>query len=287
MTRITLCAAKGSPGVTTFACVLGAVWPSERAVIVAECDPSGGDLAGRFGLSTRLGMTSLILSERHGGNVKPNYRAHAQQLPGGLDILVAPAGGDSAMALDHELGMSVSEVVSVDCDLLVDCGRLLPGAIGQERMIRTADRVLLLVAPEVAPIAHARWATSKIRELSSTRISAVIVGTGAFKPVEVAEVLDVDVLGVVPTDSRAAGMACGATGTAKEFIRSKLVAFAREIVAALTHEETTAAPSEAGDSGPSTSPEFENASPALLGRVATDVPGPNRYQTQERIRAHP
>jgi hypothetical protein len=181
-------------------------------------------------------MTSLILSERHGGMERPDYRAHAQQLPGGLDILVAPTGGDSAMALDHELGMSASEIVPTDCDLLADCGRLLPGAIGQEKMIRAADKLILLICPEVAPIAHARWATSKIRGLSSTRISAVIVGTGAFKPVEVAEELDVDVLGTAPSDPRAALMACGAAGTAKEFVRSKLVAFARELVTALTEE---------------------------------------------------
>src|ERR1019366_10538581 len=55
VTRLTLCSAKGAPGVTTLACVLGAVWPTHRAVVVAECDPSGGDLAGRFALSTRTG----------------------------------------------------------------------------------------------------------------------------------------------------------------------------------------------------------------------------------------
>lgn len=90
MTRVALCSAKGSPGVTTLACVLGAVWPTDRAIVVAECDPSGGDLAGRFGLSTRIGMTSLVLTERQGAGGPTDYRTHVQQLPGGLDVLVAP-----------------------------------------------------------------------------------------------------------------------------------------------------------------------------------------------------
>ena len=233
MTRVTLCSAKGSPGVTTLSCVLGAVWPAERAVVVAECDPSGGDLAGRFGLSTRVGMTSLVLTERQRVVDPTGHRTHVQQLPGGLDILVAPAGADSATALDIELGTSSFGVVTEDCDLLADCGRLLPGTIGQEKMIRSADKNLLLVRPDVAGIAHARWAACRIRELSRSVTLVVIVGTGAFKPSAVAEELEVNVLGVVPFDPRAAQMACGEPGTAKEFIRSDLVAFAREIVSVL------------------------------------------------------
>ena len=233
MTRVTLCSAKGSPGVTTLSCVLGAVWPADRAVVVAECDPSGGDLAGRFGLSTRLGMTSLVLTERQAVMRTPDYRAHAQQLPGGLDVLVAPAGSDSAVALDRELGMSTSDIVPPDCDLLADCGRLVPGAVGQEKMIRAADGVVLLVRPDVAGVAHARWATSRINELSSSIPYAVVVGTGTYEAAEVAEELDVNVLGAVPFDPSAALMACGSPGTARRFIRSGLVAFAREMVTAL------------------------------------------------------
>jgi hypothetical protein len=234
MSRVTLCSAKGSPGVTTLTCVLGAVWPSDRAVVVAECDPSGGDLAGRFGLSARLGMTSLVLAERQRVEQTSDWRKHLQQLPGGLDVLVAPAGADSAMALDHELGMSSSVLAPGDWDLLADCGRLLPGAVGQERMIRTADVVLVLVRPDVAGVAHARWATSRIGELSSFPPSVVIVGTGVFTPAEVGEELDVNVLGTAPFDPRAASMAAGAPGTAREFVRSGLVGFAREIVSSLT-----------------------------------------------------
>jgi len=280
MISITLCSTKGSPGVTTLSCLLGAVWPSERAVLVAECDPSGGDLAGRFGLSTRIGMTSLVLTDRQGAARLSDYRAHAQQLPGGLDVLVAPTGADSAMALDHEIGMSSSELVSGECDLVADCGRLLPGAIGQEKMIRAADRVLLLVRPEVTGIAHARWATGRIRELSGSSPSVVIAGSGVHRPADVAQELDVKLLGVLPFDARAALMASGAPGTVKEFIRSGLVAFAREVVTALIDDLQTHPERGEGRKGRATRSREADGRRRLLKRLNPE----SRTSRSERTR---
>jgi hypothetical protein len=204
-------------------------------------------------------MTSLVLTERQGTGPRPDYRAHTQQLPGGLDVLVAPTGADSAMALDHELGMSSSDLVSVDCDLVADCGRLLPGSTGQARMIRAADRVLLVVRPDVAGIAHARWAIGRIAELTPSGATVVTMGSGTFGQAEMAEELGLAVLGVVPVDPRAALMACGVAGTARTFVRSDLVAFGRELLVTLIGETSpgrgrrprTADNGRPGDNGPS------------------------------------
>lgn len=270
---------------TTLACVLGAVWPTDRAVVVAECDPSGGDLGGRFGLSTRRGVTSLILTDRQQVGRRPDYRDHAQQLPGGLDVLIGPTGADSAMALDHELGMSSSNLIHDDCDLLADCGRLLPGAIGQGKMIRASDGVLLLVRPDVSGIANARWATSRIRELSQSPVFAVIVGAGAFKSSEVNDELGVDVLGIIPFDPRAARMACGMPGTAKEFVRSGLVAFAREVVIALI--ETTSVSSGHGHGSGRRRSRDRGKRHRILQRLspAPGSPRPRSIRPDERPRA--
>jgi len=287
VTRVTLCSAKGSPGVTTLSCVLGAVWPAERGVVVAECDPSGGDLAGRFQLSVQVGMTSLILVERQRAMRPVDHMAHAQQLPGGLDVLIGPAGADSAMSLDHELGISSSTVVSSDCDLLADCGRLLPGAVGQEKMIRSADEVLLLVRPDVAGIAHARWAASKMRELSPSAASVVIFGTGPYQPAEVAGELDLAILGVVPIDHRAAQMAGGMPGSGKEFSRSALVRFAREIVVGLLERiPTTAVPDVAINTASSVRADDDRR---RITRRLRPVPPAMRTsppQQEEQTRAH-
>jgi hypothetical protein len=144
------------------------------------------------------------------------------------------------MALDYELGMSSSGIVSGDCDLLADCGRLLPGAIGQEKVIRDSEHTLLLVRADVNGIAHARWAASRIGELASGAVSVVVFGTPEFTSEEVAEELGLDVLGVVPFDLRAARMACGASGKTREFVRSVLVASARQLVTAIMDSELLA-----------------------------------------------
>jgi MinD-like ATPase involved in chromosome partitioning or flagellar assembly len=232
VTRIAICSAKGANGVTSFVCALGAVWPVDRAVVVAECDPSGGDLAGRFGLSTRLGMTSLVLQERQQTSV-PDYWSHVQKLPGGLDVLIGPTGADSAASLDRELGSSSSDIVGRDTDMLADCGRLVSGAAGQERIVKTSDAVLLLVRPDVAGVAHAHWATKRIGQLMSSGIFVALAGPGAFKTKEVAEELGESVIATVPFDGRAALMACGAPGSSREFARSNLVACARQVVSRL------------------------------------------------------
>jgi hypothetical protein len=134
------------------------------------------------------------------------------------------------MALDRELGTSPADLVSDDCDMLADCGQLLPGAIGQEKIIRAADRVFLLVRPDVSGVAHAQWAVSRVHDLVLADLSVLIAGPGEFTSVEIARALDVEVQGTVPFDPRAAVMARGGPGRAKEFSRSALVAFAREIV---------------------------------------------------------
>ena len=181
-------------------------------------------------------MTSLVLADRHSATGPLDYRAHTQNLPGGLDVLVAPVGADSATALDRELGLLQSELISGPCDLIVDCGRLLSGAIGQEKMIREADRVLLLVRPDVSSVAHAQWAAGRLSQLSDLEASAVLIGTGAFRTEELATELGIKVLGTVAFDEQAARMACGASGSSKGFIRSALVMSGREIVRILIKE---------------------------------------------------
>ena len=42
MSLVVVSAGKGSPGVTTTALALSAVWP--RPALLMECDPAGGDL---------------------------------------------------------------------------------------------------------------------------------------------------------------------------------------------------------------------------------------------------
>src|SRR6266702_505764 len=60
MSLVAVAAGKGSRGVTTAALALAAVWPQQRRVLLAECDPAGGSLGVRFGLRPVPGLPAAI-----------------------------------------------------------------------------------------------------------------------------------------------------------------------------------------------------------------------------------
>src|SRR3954453_2540548 len=67
MSVIALASVKGSPGVSTATLALALVWP--RPVLVAECDPVGGDVTAGFlaGMSAPDGgLLGLALALRRG-----------------------------------------------------------------------------------------------------------------------------------------------------------------------------------------------------------------------------
>jgi MinD-like ATPase involved in chromosome partitioning or flagellar assembly len=97
MSLFALASLKGAPGTTTLACLVAATWPLDRRVVVAECDPCGGDLAARFELSTAKGCLSLATAARRDWD-SVEVDPHIQRLPGGLEVLV---GGSGAQSCPH------------------------------------------------------------------------------------------------------------------------------------------------------------------------------------------
>ncbi|HUC37896.1 MAG TPA: hypothetical protein VMR97_12340 [Acidimicrobiales bacterium] len=232
MSVVALCSAKRSPGVSTLTCALGAVWPAGRQVYVAECDPSGGDLAVRFGLNPRRGMTSLILARRQRGEGVIELSPHLQPLPGGLEVLVGPMGPDAATALDQELAKLPESLFPLEADTIVDCGRVLPSAAGQRTVLERADKILVLASADSSCLAHARWALERMGTVVGRPDATGLVLTGEkqFSANEVSETLGVEIYGNIPHDPRGAAAACGVPSRAGAFARSSLIAAARGIV---------------------------------------------------------
>ena len=102
MALIALAADKGSPGVTTAAVALAAVWP--RRVLLAETDPAGGDLVYRSAaahggpLNPNTGMLSIAATARR-GLVPDQLWDHVQPLSGGLEVLVGLGIAEQAAGL--------------------------------------------------------------------------------------------------------------------------------------------------------------------------------------------
>ncbi len=154
-----LAADKGAPGVTTAATALAAVWP--RPVLLAECDPAGGDLAYRLPaldggvLNPGKGLLTLGAVARRG--LRPvQIHEHTQKIVGGLDVLVGLTHGEQATGLGWLWGpLGKTFATMPDADVLADCGRL--GAHPQlADLIAEAGMLVLFTRASLDHVAHLR-----------------------------------------------------------------------------------------------------------------------------------
>lgn len=241
MTSTAFVSANGAPGVTTAACAIGAVWPAEREVVLVECDPSGGDLAARFGIPIEPGLTSWVLDQRASESQAARILSHTQVLPGGLKVVVGPVGADTSVALDRELGSVdndgswVRHLADV-ADLVLDAGRFNPQSSGQQQILRCADNVVIVSRCDASAVAHGKWLVdtlSAMRSGSSRPACLLVVGEGPFSSDECARVLGCPLIGTLPIERDAASMLSGEPGRNRALARSSLVRIARRIASQL------------------------------------------------------
>ena len=238
MSLVCLCSVHGSPGVTTTALALAGAWPEGRRCLLVEADPFGGVLAARFGLRDTPGLTSLAAASRNGLDGDVVWR-HAQQLPGGVPVLVGPPSADQAHAVLRDLVSPLGDwcAGSTEVDVIADCGRLAPGS-STVVAFQQADGVLLLTRPtpdQLRPAAH-RLATLGV---AGPRARLLLVGDSPYGAAEVASGLSVEVAGVMAWDPRTAGALCGAVG-GKVLRRSPLVRAAVSLAERLAVELSAA-----------------------------------------------
>lgn len=164
MALIALAADKGSPGVTTTALALAAVWP--RRALLAETDPAGGDLVYRSRaahggmLDPNVGVLSLAAAARRGLAAEQLWE-HAQPLAGGLDVLVGLGGSEQAAGLSG-LWPVLGEVFSMlgqspngAADVIADCGRISSDSPSLG-LFQHAALVLLVARTEAEHLARVR-----------------------------------------------------------------------------------------------------------------------------------
>ena len=164
MALIALAADKGSPGVTTAAVALAAVWP--RRVLLAETDPAGGDLVYRSAaahggpLNPNTGMLSIAATARR-GLVPDQLWDHVQPLSGGLEVLVGLGIAEQAAGLaglwptlGHAFA-SLADSPHAAADVIADCGRI-SGDTPALDLFPHASLVLLLSRTEPESLARVR-----------------------------------------------------------------------------------------------------------------------------------
>lgn len=226
MSLIVLGSLKNAPGVTTTALALGAVWPSERRVLVAEFDPAGGDLAGWFRLPGEPGLLALAAAARRHDPAQRVWQ-FSQRLPGGLAVLTAPDASEETRGAMATPGLA-GAFTKMDADVLADCGRLDPGSPALD-VARTADVVLLLARPVYTELKRLLSLSSALHQLRS-RLGVVLIGKGNYPPGEVASAVGVEVLGSLPSDPHSAALLGGAPAAKGALRRSPLLRYAHGLV---------------------------------------------------------
>ena len=184
MGLIAVASAKGSPGATTTALLCGALWP--RPVIVAECDPHGGDVANRLPaedggvLDPDRGLLSLGAAGRK--QLRPELvPEHTQRISGGLDVLIGVRMPEQSAGLAHQWGQLGPIFGGIPgYDVIADMGRL-GAATPQNVMLPSASDLVMVCDTQPSNIVHLRERILALQpslrpdSTSGTRIHVAVV----------------------------------------------------------------------------------------------------------------
>lgn len=248
MALIALASAKGSPGVTTAALLLGGLWP--RPVVLAECDPAGSDVALRIpapdgsALDTHAGLLSLVAAGRKSMHAEL-VRQHTQQIVGGLEVLTGVTVPEQAAGLGQQwgqLGPLFNEVEGYD--IIADLGRI-GATTPQNAVLGSAHAIAMVVDTTPSSIVHLRERLASVQGQvggpMSAPIHVIVVAepkrTQAVREIrEAVERTDIRVAGVhhLAYDVRGANVFLGQIKGNPS--RSALVRSATPVVEALAEE---------------------------------------------------
>jgi hypothetical protein len=203
--------------VTTAALALALGWP--RQVIVAECDPSGGDiLAGLFAghLEARGGLVPLAVEA--GQSHEAAAAAMWSQL---IDLDDERSRLLLAGISDPRQGTGLAPVWPVlatafarlPLDVIADCGRL-DSRGGPEPVLAAANLVALVLRPTLRQVSKARARVDMLNQvLGPGRLALLLIGEGTQSPRDVSRALGVRVACSLPQDEKTAQVLSDGAGS--------------------------------------------------------------------------
>jgi hypothetical protein len=277
---IVLVSAKGSPGATTAALALAAVWP--RPVLLAELDPAGGDIAAGFLRADARpsgGLLEVALAARRDlapAEVLARCLRLSEDAEGVLLLpgLVDPGHAAALAPVWPQVAAALRGLAETDpgYDVLADAGR----APAAPALVAAADRVLLVLRPTLVQVHHAGHQLADLRHLriedpshldgpadgrmdgaGSPAVGLLLVGDRPYGPSEVQAALGAPLAGVLAHDPRAASALTDGTARGRWFDRSPLVRSARQVAATIARPgpaHRADNDEEAGAGGPSRRP---------------------------------
>jgi hypothetical protein len=224
MTIVAVCSASGSPAATTTAVLLAAMMPAGYPTLLAECDPSGGDVAAWAQLPASPGWsTAISASDRSWIAVADN----AQQLPSGMRVVVAPTRASQADTAVGEAARGFAALLASTPDVVTvaDCGRV---GVEPPAFAMPAALTLLLVrqsivsAPATVPRVDRAIEALDVLRRTCRQVGVVLIGGAPYRSAEIATALGVELFGVLPEDAAGAARVAGGWTIGRRASRSPL-----------------------------------------------------------------
>lgn len=233
MALVTVCSPVGAGCATTTAVFLAGTISAERRVLLAECDPSGGDLAAWGQLPLAPGWASAVAGR---ARTLDGVVGHAQLLPSGIAAVVAPARPIAAAMVIAAAASTFGQVVAADHDAIVvaDCGRV---GSSPSPWVEHAALTLLVVrqnrvaaAPNVALLDRSLEALD-VLGATARKVGVVLVGDRPYPPAEIEQVLGTPLFALLPDDPHGAAIALGGWTLARRAGRTGLARAAATLAA--------------------------------------------------------
>jgi len=246
MAVFALLSAGGSPGVTTSALALTLGWPSR--VVLAECDPSGGDvLAGllRGHLPASSGLLPLALEAGAGSEIPADTLwRQLVELDEEHDRLLLAGISDprQSAALQSSLPWIADALQAMQADVLADCGRL--DAVADVRpVLSAASLAVLVLRPTLRQVSRAVPRIEMLTNLvGKDRVVILLVGDGTASGREVAKTLGVPVAGQLPEDDKTAAVLSDGLGSRRSLDSRPLIRAAATAGRGIREAATAAGP---------------------------------------------
>ena len=244
---VALVSAKGSPGVTTTALLLAAVWPTGATLL--EADPAGGDLRTQFSdptgqpLRPDRGVVSLLTAQASAGTssdpdvLSGRLMEHSQQLPGGLPVVLGPSNTSQVEALRPQWAWlaDVLRETRRSQSVVLDAGRLSdPSSLALTLpLLRTCDVTVVVARANVTSLSHTRDLLGLLGQVGLPTRLLLIADARDTLDVPTALGIPVDTIHVVPDDPVSAAALTGPWN--RKLDRSRLLVAARRVAAALSN----------------------------------------------------
>lgn len=146
---------KGSPGATSTALGLAAIWP--RPVVLLEADPAGGDLAYRCNgahggpLAPHKGLLKLVAAVRTGTPRADCIENQAERLACGVDVVQGVSSAAQGRGIASLWPMVSAACAVADHDVIADVGRI-DGKSSVMALAHEAEALLAITTASLGPV---------------------------------------------------------------------------------------------------------------------------------------